>query len=700
MNILNNMRISLRISLLAGILVLMMILSAVLGLKLTENSNNGLQTVYLDRVVPLKQLKIISDEYAVNIVDTSHKVRSTVLSWNQGAENLDTAQKNIKEKLDAYLATELVPGETRLVTELKPKLAKADSSIAKLRSILQSKDEARLVTYIQKELYPVIDPVTEVIAKLIDVQLVVAEEVYGQAESGYAAGQKTMIAIIIAAISVSIAITILIARSIMAQLGGEPRTIQRIASRIASGDLDAAKEIERTKAKGVSLAMLEINDSLISISNELEGTVSKIRLGELRFRADSESLSGFFSGIMRNANTLADSLVDYLDSIADPITCIDKRTNVLFNNKSAESSKFTPAFESRQQCIKQLENNPRDTQYKVILNSDTLDLPDGANADTTISYTGIPIKNENNLLTGVFEILVDQTEVIGMQQKVAGLAEQASAISENLSNSAESLNRQVDEASRGAAIQSERTAETATAMEEMNATVVEVAKNAVEAAENTGLTREKASDGAEVVGEVVQAIRAIQKQAEALRTDTMEMGRQAEGISSIIEVISDIADQTNLLALNAAIEAARAGEAGRGFAVVADEVRKLAEKTMTATTEVNVAITAIQNSSRKNITSSEAAAKAVETSTELADKAGAVLGEIVSYSDDSSERVHSIATASEEQSATAEQITRSSEDVDRISQETSIAMQEAAGSVEEIAEMTRKLDRLIQAMVS
>ncbi|HAS89976.1 MAG TPA: methyl-accepting chemotaxis protein [Desulfovibrio sp.] len=700
MNIINNMRISLRIGLLAGILVLMMVLSAVLGLKLTDNSNSGLQTVYLDRVVPLKQLKIISDEYAVNIVDTSHKVRSTALSWNQGVDNLDTAQKNIKEELDAYLATELVPDETKLVTELKPKLAKADSSIAKLRSILQSKDEARLLTYVQKELYPVIDPVTEVIAKLIDVQLVVAEEVYNQAESDYAAGQKTMIAIIIAAIFVSITITILIARSIMTQLGGEPRTIQRIASRIASGDLDAAKEIERTKAKGVSLAMLEINDSLTSISNELEGTVSKIRLGDLRFRADAESLSDFFAGIMRNANTLADSLVDYLDSIANPIICIDKNQNVLFNNKSAESSNLSPASESRQQCIKQLENNPQDTHYKVILNSDTLDLTAGANADTTVSYTGIPIKNENNSLTGVFEILVDQTEVIGMQQKVAGLAEQASAISENLSNSAESLNRQVDEASRGAALQSERTAETATAMEEMNATVIEVAKNAGEAADNTGLTREKASDGADVVGEVVQAIKAIQKQAEALRTDTMEMGQQAEGISSIIEVISDIADQTNLLALNAAIEAARAGEAGRGFAVVADEVRKLAEKTMNATTEVNEAITAIQNSSRKNIMSSEAAVEAVETSTELADKAGTVLGEIVSYSDDSSERVHSIATASEEQSATAEQITRSSEEVDRISQETSIAMREAAKSVEEIAEMTRELDRLIQAMVS
>jgi len=121
---------------------------------------------------------------------------------------------------------------------------------------------------------------------------------------------------------------------------------------------------------------------------------------------------------------------------------------------------------------------------------------------------------------------------------------------------------------------------------------------------------------------------------------------------------------------------------------------------MTATTEVNEAITAIQNSSRKNIASSGAAVEAVATSTELADKAGTVLGEIVSYADDSSERVHSIAAASEEQSSTAEQITRSTEEVDRISQETSVSMREAANSVEEIAEMIRELDKLIQAMIS
>jgi methyl-accepting chemotaxis protein len=700
MNILGKLQVSFRIGLLAAFLLLMMITSAIIGLNLTQKSNSGLRTVYLDRVIPLKQLKIISDEYAVNIVDTSHKVRSSALSWNQGIENLNTAQKNIKKELNAYLATELVPDEQRLVKELKPKLERADRSIAKLRTVFQSKDEQRLINYIQKELYPVIDPVTEVIAELIDVQLVVADNVYQQAESDYKSGRTTMIVMISCAIFISILITILIARSIMDQLGGEPRTMQRIATRIASGDLDAAKEIQRAKAKGVSLAMLEINDSLTSISTELEGTVEKIRLGDLRYRADASRLSGFFADIMNNANTLADSLVDYLDSISNPITCINKDQSPIFRNKTALTAKLIPSAENRKKCIAQLGGNRQNGHYEEIIGAEGLELEAGANPDTTVTYTGIPITDSKGNLTGVFEIVVDQTEVIGMQRKVAGLAEQASSISERLSSSAESLSRQVDEASRGAATQSERTAETATAMEEMNATVVEVARNAGEAAENTGLTRDKASSGADVVGQVVKAIEAIQKQAQALQADTIEMGHQAEGISSIIEVISDIADQTNLLALNAAIEAARAGEAGRGFAVVADEVRKLAEKTMTATTEVNEAITAIQNSSRKNITSSEAAVKAVETSTKLADQAGAVLEEIVSYSDDSSVRVQSIATASEEQSASAEQITRASEEVDRISQETSIYMREAANSLEEIAEMTKELDNLIQAMVS
>ncbi|GEM_PF-5146277 len=601
MGILGKMRVAMRIGLLATILLFIMIISAFFGLSLTADSNKGLKTVYVDRVIPLKQLKIISDEYAVNIVDTSHKIRSGTLDWNQGISNLDTAQKHIAKELDAYLSTELVTDEVTLVNELKPKLVKADAFITELRSILQKKDKKQLVSYIDKELYPRIDPVTDVIAKLIDVQLVVAQQVYTHAESEYHTGQQTMFFIILGAVLIAAIITFLIGRSLTSQLGDEPYVIQRIATRIAEGDLEAANEIDKNRAQGVSLAMININNSLSSISQELETAVKKIRLGDLRFRGEANQLSGFFAEIMNNSNNLADSLVDYLDDIADPIICITTSQETLFSNKaSSNSPKLTPNQNSRHECINFIKNSKNRANYKAVLTIDDFaKTQENFNPNITVSYTGIPILSDDGAVTGVFEILVDQTAVIGMQRKIADLAEQASAISEKLSLSASDLNTQVDEASKGADVQSERTAETATAMEEMNATVLEVAQNAGKAADNTSLTKEKAVVGADVVGQVVEAIGHVQQQANTLKIDTEEMGRQAEGIGNIIEVISDIADQTNLLALNAAIEAARAGEAGRGFAVVADEVRKLAEKTMTATTEVNNAINAIQNSSRK-----------------------------------------------------------------------------------------------------
>ncbi|SDF99319.1 methyl-accepting chemotaxis protein [Desulfovibrio legallii] len=277
-------------------------------------------------------------------------------------------------------------------------------------------------------------------------------------------------------------------------------------------------------------------------------------------------------------------------------------------------------------------------------------------------------------------------------------ADQLEGVVTTVSTASEQLSAQVEQSSRGAERQSARASETATAMEEMNATVMEVARNAAEAADSAKTAKTKAADGAGVVAQVVDGIGHLREQALGLKDEMTVLGQQAESIGQILGVISDIADQTNLLALNAAIEAARAGEAGRGFAVVADEVRKLAEKTMTATKQVGDAIHEIQSGTRKNVDNVEQVVEVVVSTTDLAGKSGAALHEIVSLVDATAQQVQSIATAAEEQSAASEEINHSIEDVNRVSAETAEAMRHAAGSVSDMARQAQVLRDLIEQM--
>jgi methyl-accepting chemotaxis protein len=228
--------------------------------------------------------------------------------------------------------------------------------------------------------------------------------------------------------------------------------------------------------------------------------------------------------------------------------------------------------------------------------------------------------------------------------------------------------------------------------------VLEVARNASQAAESATQAKHKAGEGSRIVDQVVNGIGTMQQVSLSMREDMNVLGQQAEGIGQIMNVISDIADQTNLLALNAAIEAARAGDAGRGFAVVADEVRKLAEKTMQATQEVGAAVSGIQQGTRKNLDNVSRAVSTVEQATDLANQSGQALSQIVTLVDTAADQVHSIATASEEQSATSEEINRSVEEINRISADTASAMHQSTQAVNELAVQAQSLRTLIEKM--
>ena len=267
-----------------------------------------------------------------------------------------------------------------------------------------------------------------------------------------------------------------------------------------------------------------------------------------------------------------------------------------------------------------------------------------------------------------------------------------------VSSASEQLSAQIEQSERGSQEQAARVAETATAMEEMNCTVLEVARSAGAAAEGANHTKTKAQEGAAIVQQAVTGIQSVQEVSLALKVDMATLAEQADSISQIMGVISDIADQTNLLALNAAIEAARAGEAGRGFAVVADEVRKLAEKTMVSTTDVGNTVTSIQRSVNQSITQVEKAVALISDATERSNKSGVALGEIVSLVDESTDQVRAIATASEEQSATSEEINRAITQINGISSQTAQTMREAAQAVSELAAQAQALNALIVEM--
>jgi methyl-accepting chemotaxis protein len=243
----------------------------------------------------------------------------------------------------------------------------------------------------------------------------------------------------------------------------------------------------------------------------------------------------------------------------------------------------------------------------------------------------------------------------------------------------------------GSRAQSSKATQVSTASQEMSATLTEVSKNISGAATAAKEASDVAIKGGDIVSQTIESMNGIAVTARESSDIITTLGGRSKEIGNIINVIDDIADQTNLLALNAAIEAARAGEQGRGFAVVADEVRKLAEKTITATKEIGVMIKAMQVETDKAIESMGQGVAAVENGVTLAQEAGNALTDIVSKVEVVTDMVHQVTNATVEQTTATEQISGDIEDVARVVTETSTSAEQIARASQEIAELAATL---------
>lgn len=653
------------------IFILLIIVSASIGYTglsdLNKIKNADIQ-LYQQVTLPLSDLELISTNFEIV---RSYFNDMVLLNSLDAKKQLIEKRKEVSEAVSNAMAdyskTLANDADIRIYNEISQNHSELLKKISQYENFVLSGDSASAINYLEGDLNNSLVKEENLIKEMVDSKVQLSSKISSDNTNLADSSANYILIYIILGIAASIFLWYILVIVIVKPFA----KVNEMITEMGKGHLGVRLKLHRQDEFGTMASTLDrFADDL---QKDVIGSMKRISEGDFNFEITGKD----------NLDEIAPSLnitISTLKALKAEINEMRVHTSDGDLEKRGNADKFNGGYKE----IIEGFNNTID-EIVVRINEAENYMEKMSQGDLTARMLGEYKGNYKKLQGYVNNLGASLNSVL---REVADAISAASSTSSQISSSTEEMAAGVEE-------QSQQAAEVAISVGDMTKTILDTTKNATQATTASKEYGDIAKEGGKVVSETIEGMNKIAEVVDKSAQTIQHLGKNSEQIGEIIQVIDDIADQTNLLALNAAIEAARAGEQGRGFAVVADEVRKLAERTTKATKEIATMIKQIQKDTEGAVLSMTEGTKIVEEGKKLADRAGNSLKQIIEGAEKVVDIITQVAAASEEQSASSEEISRNIESISSVTQQSSAGIQQIAHAAEDLNRMTDNLELIV-----